>query len=360
VVFVELALSALLAAAASLGAVGLKIDPVGYRRIIFEPIRQLSLFLKDLDALRHWKRIRATRIPEPETFRVPQAGMGAVEIVAALYRPVGAPRGTVVIQHGSYSWGRKAALIRLLAARLSEDGWLVVAPDSRGFGDSGAPPDVEDPQAWRTASDLSRVIDHIESIAGIWSNDIFVLGHSMGANQTLEGGLADDRVKALILVGPGRYPDREDLLMPLWERARFSADRRLGACISRGTALFFFSLGNIRLLAESELATPNHKPILLIDGEKEGAAKLAYMRDIVRKLKGPVEYHTLRATGHYCGARSFYGSERIYYRPDLFEPFYGLVADFLTRKASVSEEEDPEAAFEPELRMQWSGSWKRR
>lgn len=312
-----------------------RLDPVRYRRRVFQPIRELLFFLDELDAWSHWRDIEHLRLREPEVFRIPASEAGSVTIVATLYRPAGTRQeGTVVLQHGSYPWGRKGALIRLLATRLSEDGWLVVAPDSRGFGDSETPPDVEDPQAWRTASDLKRVIDYV--IPSAPSENLCVLGHSMGANHTLEGGLADERVKALLLVGPGRYPEREDVLMPDWERARFSADRKLDTLISRETALFFFSLGNIRLMAHSELATPNHKPILLIDGEKEGPGKLEYLRDVLRGIEGPVEYHTLPDAGHYCGVRSFFGSEHVYYRPDLFEPFYGIVADFLTRQNAAS------------------------
>jgi pimeloyl-ACP methyl ester carboxylesterase len=328
-----------LAAVAAASAGGLywfqKVHPVAFRSYVFQPIREITFFLNELDALGRWREIESTRIVEPETFRIPAADAGSVAIAGALYRPAGQePRGTVILQHGSYPWGRKGALIRLLAKRLSDDGWVAVAPDSRGFGESGTPAEVDKPESWRTAQDLSRTIDYLESTGNVAPGGIFVLGHSMGANQTLEGGLADGRVKALVAVGPGRFPGGIDVSMPEWERARFSADRRLDVYVSRETALFFFALGNIRLLAENELATPDHKPLLLVDGEKEGPAMLAYLSRIVSGLEGPVEYHTLAGAGHYCGVRSFFGSETIYYRPDLFEPFYRIVTTFLSRHSA--------------------------
>ena len=51
------------------------------------------------------------------------------------------------------------------------------------------------------------------------------------------------------------------------------AFRQIAACqilLSVEAALFAYSLGISGNLAETELAKEDHKPILLIDGEKEG------------------------------------------------------------------------------------------
>jgi len=311
------------------------VNPVAFRTVVFQPVREISFFIRELDVLSDWGDIEKVVVPEPETVTIPASGPYGVNIIAGVYRPAVSGRApAIVLQHGSYPWGRKAGLIRLLAARLAEKGFYVIAPDARGFGDTADPQQVNDSEAWRTAADLSRVVDYLIATGEVDPGNIYVLGHSMGANHTLEGGLADSRIKALILVGPGRYTQQQDILVPEWVRARFSADRQLEQPISIETVRFAYSLGNLRLLAKSKLAKPDHKPILLIDGEKEGEAKLAYVADIVKTLRGPVEYHTLADTGHYCGVRSFYGAETIYYQPRMFDPFFKIVLDFLDLQRS--------------------------
>ncbi|NOZ37522.1 MAG: alpha/beta fold hydrolase [Gammaproteobacteria bacterium] len=309
----------------------LLVNPVAFRTVVFQPVREVSFFIRELDVMANWSGIEKIVVAEPETVTIPASGPYGVDIVAGVYRPVAftgrAP--VMVLLHGSYPWGRKAGLIRLLATRLAENGFYVIAPDARGFGDTADPAQIDNPESWRTAADLSRLIDYLIATDEIDPHNIFVLGHSMGANHALEGGLADSRVKALVLVGPGRYTQQEDALVPEWVRARFSADRGLKQPVSIETAKFAYSLGNLRLLAKSKLAEPKHKAILLIDGKKEGNAKLAYVAAIVKTLKGPIEYHTLANAGHYCGVRSFYGSETLYYQPQMFDPFFEILQRFL-------------------------------
>lgn len=316
----------------------LKIDPVSYRTYVFQPVREISFFIRELDALTNPAGIQKTVIPEPETVVIPASAPSGVDITAGIYRPVSSTAApALILLHGSYPWGRKAGLVRMLAKRLADNGYFVIVPDARGFGDTADPATIDDPESWRTASDLSQVVDYLSQEVMVDSNSIYVLGHSMGANHALEGGLPDSRIKALILVGPGRFTQQEDFAVPDWERARFSADRRLQRPVSSEVAQFAYSLGNIRLLAKTELSKPNHKPILLIDGEKEGEAKLAYLAAIVSVLKGPIEYRTLPGTGHYCGVRSFYGSEMIYYRSEMFAPFLEMVLKFLNRQHATSD-----------------------
>lgn len=314
------------------------LNPVAFRATVFQPVREISFFIRELDVLADWDGIEKIVVSEPETVTIPASDPHGVNIVAGVYRPTSSGRAAaIVLQHGSYPWGRKAGLIRLLATRLAENGFYVIAPDARGFGETTDPEQINRPEAWRTAGDLSRVVDYLIATDEIDPDNIFVLGHSMGANHTLEGGLADSRVKALVLVGPGRYTQQQDILVPEWVRARFSSDRRLEHSISIDVARFAYSLGNLRLLAKSQLAEPNHKPILLIDGEKEGEAKLAYVADIVGMLRGPVEYRTLAGTGHYCGVRSFYGAETVYYRPEMFDPFLKAVLSFLNHQRVLND-----------------------
>lgn len=328
-----LALAAVAVLLAAAGYAFLKLDPVGFRTVVFQPVREARYFVAELGPPAGWSDIERLDIPEPRQARIPARAPGDVELAAAVYPPAsGTPAPAVVVLHGSYPWGRKAGLMRLLGRRLSEQGWYVIMPDARGFGASGDPDDIHDPKAWETARDLARTIDYLQREPAVDRERMFVFGHSMGANHALEGGLAEPRVRALVLVGPGRYPDGRDVRVPMWERARFAADRRLPEPVSVDALRHAFTLGNIRLLAQDELAQADHKPILLIDGERESASALEYLRELVRGMPGPVEYHTLAGAGHYCGVSSWYGGERVYYQPALFEPFLALVTDFLAAR----------------------------
>jgi pimeloyl-ACP methyl ester carboxylesterase len=310
-----------------------RLSPVAYRTAIFQPTRETKFFFDELEPLPYWGPVERAHVPEREVLKVPASRPGDVDIAAAVYRPrSGGQAPTVIVLHGAYPWGRKEALIRLIGARLSELGWLVIAPDARGFGESGDPADVDDPESWRTANDLDRVIDFAIETGDVDPEQIFVLGHSMGANHAIEGGLGNPKVKAMVLIGPARYIAGEDVDPGDWERARFAADRGLDHPASSDLTKFVYSLGNIRLWRETQLARPDHKPILLIDGELEGPAKLEYLRRIVDQLPGEVEYHTLPDTGHYCGARSFYGSETIYIRREMTERFFEVLVEYLNRR----------------------------
>lgn len=311
----------------------LKVDPVRFRTVVFQPAREVVYFVRELNALTNWDSIERVILPEPETVVIPATRETDIDIIAGVYRShAPTPTPAVILLHGSSPWGRKAGLMRLLGTRLAQRGWWVIAPDARGFGDTEDPTNINDPDSWRTSGDLGRVIDYIAETGEVDLQTIIVVGHSLGANHALESGLDEPRVKGLVLIGPSRYPRGQDSIVPDWQRARFSADRRLRFPIPHNVAVFTNTLGNIRLLAESELTHEIHKPILLIDGEKEGNANLTYLSDIVSELSGPIEYHTLRETGHYCGARSFYGSPTVYYQPRMFEPFFELLTDFLRRQ----------------------------
>jgi len=306
------------------------IDPVSYRRHVFQPVRAVVYFVAELNLKSGLDGIDVIRVSEPETVLIKARQPRDVDISAALYRPSSpGPAPVIVLLHGSYPWGRREGLIRVLGAELSARGWLAVAPDARGFGATSDPTDIKDPESWRTENDLRRVIDFVEQSADVEPGAIFVLGHSMGANHALEGGLADRRVKALVLVGPGRYLGEDAIEMSDWDRARFAADRDLPAPIPGSVGSFTRSLGNIEKMARAELAGDDHKPILLVDGDQEGEAKLEYLRRIVRRMDGPVEYITLENTGHYCGVRSFFGSETVFVRVELFDAFLGVLLRFL-------------------------------
>ena len=306
------------------------VDPVAFRSAIFQPSREAVFFMKELGALTHWDKIQNISLPEPQVVNISATQEHEINIVADLYIPRNTKHApSILLLHGSSPYGRKVGLIRLLGLYLQERGWIALAPDARGFGDTDDPVDRDDPSAWSVKTDVRRALDYLTGLTQYDGSRVFVLGHSMGANHALEGALYDPRVKGLILIGPGRYVNGEKSAVSLWNRARFSADRILEQPVSEQVAVSVRQRGNIAKLATGPLGNPQHKPILIVDGELEGDKKLQYMRKVVDEIAPPLFYHTLRETGHYVGVWSFFGSDTVYYRSDLLNPFIDMLMEFL-------------------------------
>ncbi|CAN5135969.1 alpha/beta hydrolase [soil metagenome] len=96
----------------------------------------------------------------------------------------------LLLLHG---WGDTGATFRFFIESLG-DQWRTVAPDWRGFGDSGRSaggywfPDY--------LADLDRILDHVSP-----DRTVCIVGHSMGGNVAgLYAGVRPERVRALVLV----------------------------------------------------------------------------------------------------------------------------------------------------------------
>lgn len=305
------------------------IDPVGFRLIVFQPIREVAFFARELEIIRNWDKIETILLPKPKTVKVPPTDNDTIDIVADLWTPAktdAAP--AMILLHGSAPWGRKAGLIQLLGYSLQQRGWYALAPDARGFGDTGNPKNVNDPVAWEVSTDIQRTVEYIVNVEGVDPLRIYIFGHSLGANYALEAGLNDKRVRALLLVGPSRYPQRSQINVSLWNRTRFAADRKLKHPIDNAVLEAGSLRWNIALLAEGPLGRPDHMPILLIDGEYESVVELTYLRNIVSKIAPPIEYQTLPMSGHYCGVINFFGANRIYYRPTIYGNLLELILNY--------------------------------
>ncbi len=307
------------------------VNPVGFRLIIFQPVRELVFFIRELDALNSWDKIE--RIVIPKTYKVvtiTTENRDELNISADLYLPDGEGNApAILLLHGSSPWGRKAGLIRLVGFHLQKDGWIALAPDARGFGETEDPENINDPEAWSVKEDVRRCVDYLLGLERTNPHRVYVLGHSMGANHALEGALTDSRVKALILIGPSRYLHGIDSHLSLWNRTRFSADRKLSHPVSGEVMKATMLSSDISLLANGPLKKPDHTPILLIDGQLEGENNLNFLKDVAADIAPPLIYRTLNGAGHYCGVVNVMGTDFVYYRPDLFNQFMKILTWFL-------------------------------
>jgi len=315
-----------------LGAMFWLVDPVRFRLAVFQPLREARLAVKELEPLNGWSTIRRVEVSPTREIRIEAITDDQVDIVADLWAPDAAHAApAMLLLHGSAPWGRKAGLIQMLGTAFRERGWIALAPDARGFGDTGDPSALENPDAWAVAGDVRRALDVLVELPQVDETRVYVLGHSLGGNHALEGALNDPRIKGLLLIGPTRFLRGEETKTSRWQRTRLAADRRLRAPVSESVARAGRNRGDLALLAAGPLGVPQHTPILLLDGENEGRADLEFFRQVAEKIAPPLTYVTLPDTGHYCGVWNLFGSPTVYFQPETFErcfnTLHGYIAD---------------------------------
>ena len=313
------------------------LHPIGFRKVIYQPIREALLFQRELDPVFHWNHIERISIPPARRVLLPSGDQGGPNIVADLRLPDGEDRvPAVLLLHGSARWARKTGLIRLLSLRLASERYITLAPDARGFGDSADPEEIHKPESWEAREDVGHCIAYLLKHPRTDPERIYVFGHSMGADHALEGALEDRRVRALILVGPSRMLEGNDPLS-YWMRVRFSAERDLNRPVSQEVLRARLSRSNIAFYSQGILKKKGHKPVLLIDGQLEGEVPLTYLAGVAKSIALPITYLTLPRTGHYCGVMNGMSSESVYYRPDLFDPFLKIVLNYMKQEQDRKE-----------------------
>ncbi|MGB5878430.1 MAG: alpha/beta fold hydrolase, partial [Thermoanaerobaculia bacterium] len=87
-------------------------------------------------------------------------------LAGELYEPPGVspPHPAILLVHGSTLWGRRLALYPLLAEELARKGYLVLAIDLRGFGDSQTPADTRSVDAWDSTKDIAAALTFLDSL----------------------------------------------------------------------------------------------------------------------------------------------------------------------------------------------------
>ena len=101
----------------------------------------------------------------------------------------------VVITHGFMA---RKEYLTFLAEQLAKDGYIVFAYDTRGFGESEGKKAV----LWHGEEDVERAFNYVYTLPNVDRANIAVLGHSMGASNSLLFGAKDGRVKTVIAIAP--------------------------------------------------------------------------------------------------------------------------------------------------------------
>lgn len=305
-------------------------DLIAFRKIFFQPLREINVFLHELEPFSEWDQIKSVVLSPQEKVEIGLCNGNRLKIIA----DIGVPQteGTapaILLLHGSAPWGRKAGLSKMLSQRFHEIGFVVLTPDATNFGGTASNEATVTEKLLSEPDYVTCCLDYLVSHPKVNPHNIFVLGHSLGAGHALASVSQDARVNSLILIGPPRFVGRDKYLASPWKRARISADRRFPDLISTEEYEHFSKLIDIKNYLHI-FGKTSHIPLLLIDGENEKSKERVYLSSIADTMKGPMSYRTLTATGHYCGVFNFYGSNQIFFREDLFDRCFSEIDGFVS------------------------------
>lgn len=103
----------------------------------------------------------------------------------------------VVIRPAS---GVKEQTAGTYAKALSDKGFIALAYDPKGYGESEGRPQVEDP--YSIISDAKNAITFLETLKEVDANNIFCVGICMGGGYACTTGAEDPRVKGVAIISP--------------------------------------------------------------------------------------------------------------------------------------------------------------
>lgn len=244
---------------------------------------------------------------------------GGLETRATLYEPgarptAGARYPGVILVHGNTALGRRLSTYRLLAEKLARRGFLVLAYDQLGFGQSDDPYGRGPELAHQTLGGAPMLTAAVEALiaAGAEPGELTLVGHSGGAIPVLQ--LADHpEVARIALLGPPRR---------VVQRSSESVQRRYFSERFERRYRFVYGHDVPEWLSPEQLDrggpwaledyldtgfASGHGPVLLIDGALEPAEDLAYLEAFYQRLGGPKDFLRLEHADHYLNTAQFPG-----------------------------------------------------
>lgn len=269
------------------------------------------------------------------------------------YEPAGGWKATVLLLHGRTSKGSNLAFYRVLARRLADLGYFVVASDFAGFGRSGDP--FSDPYVAGSSGDydVRAWLGHLTSDLLLSSKPLFIVAHSAGASSGLPIGLTEGLVRGIVAIGPSRDvikdlsdPEQADYW---WSRNQathrevygrefpdwYSKERWLSEALGVGSAVGLKRPMEVFL---PQLQDPGHHPVLLIDGERELEEDKLYLQAYYEAMVEPKDYHTLSGADHYSNV-AHVGSWAIYDRRVVDETV-SVIDEWMTEIMAADPAED--------------------
>lgn len=240
----------------------------------------------------------------PFTVRTVHVAVSGYELEGDLYLPRWRPWAptAVLFLHGSTPRGRRLALYPSLCERLAERGYAVLNLDQRGHGASQGPRRVVSLDDVDFVGDARAVARRLSEVLGRRPRRIVLAGHSFGAGVAAAAGLAEPAVNAVVSISPGRRieerftPEAPEQLE--YVRQRRSRDMKLEEPMPLELIQPMLTQWDIGRFKGAALP----KPLLLIEGAREARGDLAFSRELVATISGPITHIVLPEADHYFGA----------------------------------------------------------
>jgi dienelactone hydrolase len=227
-----------------------------------------------------------------------------VTIVGDLYLPEKTPAPALLALH---QWNSSRASYKDFAKIMRNEGFVVLAVDGPGFGESTVGADGKAPQVWNLTDTIDAALDQLESQPAVDALRIGIVGASYGASNALIYGAengADVRSVALLSVGLNynntlptepamkKYGDRPLLMVAAKDDAESASATEKLAALARsdkhevkiydagghGTDLLATSVGGIDLVKSFFVRTltgpiaTHDKPAVEGEGPEGGGA----------------------------------------------------------------------------------------
>jgi pimeloyl-ACP methyl ester carboxylesterase len=267
------------------------------RLMVGRPLTTVSSLVQ---ALKHDSALYLNEAGETITFE-----SDGIHITGTVYNPDDDSRlkPAILLLHGSTPQGRKLGLYRLLGRELANQGYVTLAIDQRGFGQSDDPPDVNRPESFDYVADVQHAISYLLSLPNVDPDQIYVVGHSFGGDVAMTAVTQESRINKLVIIGPGRrfierggsenapemeyFKRREMRYMFLWHPIPTDVFLQYRSTLPLENHLDYF-------------ANPEHAPILLLDGAQESAADQAFLQEAYETMTEVKAYITLDQADHYA------------------------------------------------------------
>ncbi len=265
---------------------------------------------------------------------------GNLSLAGTLYHPFPeTEQGDVILLlHGNYPEGSSFPLYRVLAAELARQGHLVLTIDFPGFGMSPDPFAAGSAAGLDQTHDVRAALRFLEGLPAVGTRPIHLIGHSMGAESALRVGLKEERVASIVLIGPPRrvyqrfhYQPDVDLFWNwlLDSRKKVYADSELPSWFTK-------EYWRRKCLAKDmvhdlpALGAWSHKPVFLIEGERELGHDRRYLRWYYCRISWPKRFMTLVGADHECNVKKENG--RIIYDPKVTDQLMRTLDSWFTQE----------------------------
>ena len=292
-----------------------------------EKTKQILYYHWGLEDITEVHKLRFTLTPKGKDVFFEGDGL---KIAGTIFSSGSRRKPGIIFLHSSSVKGRKLPFCLLLCDRLAKQGFHVLSIDMRGFGESEDPLLIDAVESWQSKGDIRNALDFLIQNADVDTSQIFIVGHSAGANQAIIAGIEDKRIKKIVAIGPSRRVKERALSEQTDERdyflQRFTKDRQLDKTLSWST---YSQLAENGIIDNHVcyFQTDGHKPIFLIDGSLESPADLQFLSKIYDLLIPPKKYVTIYGSNHYSNIKAIGGL--VFYRKPVFDSLVNEISNWL-------------------------------